>query len=99
MIRTTRRTVEFARAFTLDGYAQTLPPGSYVVETEEEPIPGLSFEAYRRVATTFHVDRPPGRPGELQRWSIEPATLEAALLRDSEGEDAAGAATDIPPRA
>ena len=75
----------FARPFVIDGFAQELPAGDYVVETEEELIQGLSFPAYRRVSTTLHVDRIPGRPGQMESWETVPEALEAALIRDGVG--------------
>ena len=66
----------------IDGFEQELPAGDYVIETEEELIEGLSFPAYRRLSTTLHVDRIPGRPGQKESWQIVPEALEAALIRD-----------------
>jgi hypothetical protein len=34
------------------------PPGTYAVNADEELIEGLSFLAYRRVATTIYLDLP-----------------------------------------
>ena len=50
-IRTTRTTVTFKHPFALRGYDGVLPAGDYRVLTDEELIDGLSFLAYRRVAT------------------------------------------------
>ena len=54
-LRTTSRTITFARPFSLDGLDETQPAGSYTVQTDEEPIEGLSFLAYRRVATVIFL--------------------------------------------
>jgi hypothetical protein len=83
--RTSDATVTFFGAFVIDGFEQELPAGAYVVETEEELIQGLSFPAYRRVSTTLHVDKIPGRPGQKESWQIAPEALEAALIRDGVG--------------
>ena len=72
----------FTRPFVIDGFEQELPAGDYVIETEEELIQGLSFPVYRRVSTTLHVDRIPGRPGQKESWQIVPEALEAALILD-----------------
>ena len=72
----------FTRPSVFDGFAQQLPAGDYVVETEEELIEGLSFPAHRRVSTTLHVDRIPGRPGQKESWHIVPEALEAAPIPD-----------------
>ena len=55
--RTTSRTVKFAQPFKLDRDDDVFPAGDYLVETDEELIEGLSFPAWRRVATTMHVRR------------------------------------------
>jgi len=83
--RTSDSIVKFIRPFVIDGFEQELPAGDYVVETEEELIKGLSFVAYRRVSTTLHVDKIPGRPGHKESWQIAPEALEAALVRDGVG--------------
>jgi hypothetical protein len=90
MNRTSDATVTFKRPFVIDGFEQELPPGDYVVETEEELIQGLSFPAYRRVSTTLRVDRIPGRPGQTESWQIVPEALEAALARDGVGTQPSG---------
>ena len=88
--RTSDSIVKFTRPFVIDGFEQELPAGDYVIETEEELIEGLSFPAYRRVSTTLHVDKIPGRPGQKESWQIVPEALEAALVRDGVGIRASG---------
>lgn len=53
LTRTQRSTLVFARPFSLAGDPRRQPPGTYLVETEEELLEGLSFPAYRRIATTI----------------------------------------------
>jgi hypothetical protein len=82
-MRTSRRTVTFARPFSLGGIEAEQPAGTYAVETDEELLEGLSFPAYRRVATTIFLH---SRPGELvsgQLVTIDPLQLEAAEQRDA----------------
>lgn len=81
-IRTTSRAVTFHRPFVLDGFDEELPAGTYVVDTDEELLEGLSFPAYRRVATLIHLEAHTGRPGLRQTLTIDPASLDAALARD-----------------
>jgi hypothetical protein len=81
--RTSRKTVTFERSFSLRGIDRELPAGSYVVETDEELIEGVSFPAYRRVATTIFV---PSRPGGIvsgQVMTIDPLALAAAQKTDA----------------
>jgi hypothetical protein len=53
--RTTRKSVTFSRPFELAGVDEKFDAGTYIVETREEMIEGLSFIAYRRVATTIET--------------------------------------------
>ena len=49
--RSLSKTVLFNRPFLLKGVDRMLPAGAYRVVTDEELIEGISFPAYRRVAT------------------------------------------------
>ena len=82
-MRTSRRTVTFTRPFSLRGIDGVQPAGAYTVETDEEPLEGLSFAAYRRIATTIFL---PSRPGDVvsgQLVAVDPSQLEAAEERDA----------------
>jgi hypothetical protein len=59
-----------------------LPAGSYEVVTDEELIEGLSFPAYRRVATTMLV---PAESflGLVEMLTVDPPSLAAAVDRDA----------------
>ena len=84
-LRTTSKTVTFARPFSLDGLDETQPAGSYTVQTDEEPIEGLSFLAYRRVATVIVLPLRHGGTGSFEAISVTPEALDAALARDASG--------------
>jgi hypothetical protein len=71
--------VTFAHPFVISGYCDELPPGSYEFVLDEEPLHGLSFEAYRRTASYLVVANQPGR---TEMRPIDPRDLEAALIRD-----------------
>ena len=58
------------------------PPGTYEVETDEEPLEGLSFLAYRRVATAIRIPMAGRGAGSSQTFPIDPRDLEAARARD-----------------
>ena len=88
MIRSTTTDVTFRRAFALKGLESAVPPGTYRVDVEEEPIDGLSFLAYRRLATFIRVPAA-GRGGSLQSLLVDPKELEQALTRDAAAADAA----------
>jgi hypothetical protein len=79
-VRTTRTTVTFRHPFSLKGADGPLPAGDYRVLTDEELIDGLSFLAYRRVATLiFPLAIGPNSAGML---TIDPQDLAAAQERD-----------------
>ena len=82
-IRTTETTVTFRRSFTLAALDGLQPPGTYRLVVEEEPIPGLSFVAFRRVATLLHVPANPVAGGTHQVVSISPDELAEAMAADA----------------
>jgi hypothetical protein len=81
--RTLSRTVVFARPFSLSALDFMLPPGSYVVETEEELLQGLSFPAYQRTATWLRIPARAGSGAIDRVVNIAPEELEAALAADA----------------
>lgn len=78
-LRTRRETVAFAHPFTVDGVDGAQPAGAYTVETDEEAIEGLSFMAYRRVATVIFLPLRQGGAGSFQAVRIDPRELDLAL--------------------
>src|ERR1700757_3992505 len=54
-LRSRRETVTFRHPFRIRGVDRLLPAGSYEVITDEEMIEGLSFAAFRRIATMVVV--------------------------------------------
>ena len=83
--RITRTTVSFAHPFALSGVEAEQPCGTYVIETTEVPIEGLSFVAYRRVSTTIILASSQFGLGTRQVATIDPLDLEAAQKRDAAG--------------
>jgi hypothetical protein len=82
--RTQRSTLVFARPFRLNGEPRPQPAGTYLVETEEELLEGLSFPAYRRTAMTITRQfAPPG--AVVQAISVDPADLDRAREADAAG--------------
>ncbi|MDZ7875145.1 MAG: hypothetical protein U5N27_19870 [Rhizobium sp.] len=76
--RTKTRTVHFDAPFTLTGLEGVHPPGDYQVQDDEEQITGISWLAYRRVATMIEVVA--GKKKSLVE--IDPVELDAALDTD-----------------
>jgi hypothetical protein len=68
-----------------------LPAGTYRVEVEEERIDGLSFLAYRRLATFIRIPAAgPHGAGSSQVLLVDPKELEKALERDAMADAATG---------
>jgi hypothetical protein len=82
-VRTSRKTVTFKRPFSLSGIDEVQPAGSYTVETDEELLPGLSFPAYRRIATLIFLRSRRGGPVVEEVANIDPLELQAAQERDA----------------
>lgn len=81
-VRTTKRTVSFARPFVLDDFSEQFPPGRYAIETDEDLLDGMLFPAYLRGVTVMQLitDR---RPGITEPAVIDPFQLDAALALDA----------------
>ena len=82
--RTRQESIAFRFPAHIEGIDGRLPAGTYVVETDEEQIPGLSFVAYRRVQTAIIVPLNTGSNAGRQVVVIEPQALQAALERDAQ---------------
>ncbi|MCP3388163.1 hypothetical protein NLM27_05140 [Bradyrhizobium sp. CCGB12] len=76
-IRSRRETVHFKRPFRIRRIERLLPAGAYEVVTDEETIEGLTFSAYRRVATMITVPAE-GACGVLSIGSVDLANAQAA---------------------
>ena len=84
MTRVTSKTVVFSRPFVLNESDGEQPPGIYTVETEEEPLDIVSISAYRRVSTVMQRYDLHATGGFIRFVAIDPAELDAALVRDAE---------------
>lgn len=82
-VRTSSKSVTFTRPFFLSGIGEVQPAGTYMVETDEELLAGVSFPAYRRVATLIFLPSRPGRAVREQIADIDPLELQAAQERDA----------------
>ena len=86
-LRTHRETLVFTQPFTLSGVEDVQAPGAYMVQTDEELLEGLSFLAYRRIATVIFVPLRHGGPSSLQAITVDPRELADALARDGSRAD------------
>ena len=80
-MRSRRETVTFQRPFRIRGIDRLLPPGAYEVVTDEEMIEGLSFPAFRRVATMIMVPT-------VQNSAMEMISIGSVDLSDAQRMDA-----------
>jgi hypothetical protein len=78
-MRTKRESVTFDRPFSLGAVDGLQPAGTYAVDIDEELMEGLSFLAYRRVATTIYLPLRPGGSGSVQAVRVEARELDATL--------------------
>ncbi|MFA5491110.1 MAG: hypothetical protein WC284_18170 [Candidimonas sp.] len=81
-MRTIRKAVTFSRPFILGESDEVFPAGIYDVETNESLIEGLSFIAYRRLATFVHLHP---QAGCTRTMTIAPVAFDEALARDVAG--------------
>lgn len=81
-VRTSRKTVTFTQPFSLSSIDEVQPAGTYTVETDEELVPGLSFPAYRRIASLLCL-RARGVGPVVEIASVDPLELQAAQERDA----------------
>ena len=84
-IRSRRETVTFKHPFRIRGVDRQLPAGSYEIITDEETIDGLSFAAFRRVATMILV------PGAASASTLEMISIGSVDLADAQRIDASAA--------
>jgi len=87
-IRTTKKTMVFHEPFLMAYFDQALPAGTYEVVTEEEQLDGISFLAYRRLQTYIYRRTPPPKTGLAPTYTVDPDDLEAAFMRDGNGDHA-----------
>jgi hypothetical protein len=82
-IRSAETMVTFRRPFTLAAVDGAQPAGAYRLVTEDEQIPGLSFIAFRRVATLLHLPANPSPGCTCQVVAVSSDELAAALAADA----------------
>ena len=81
--RSRRETVHFKHPFRIKGIDRLLAPGAYEVITDEEMIEGLSFAAFRRIATMIMVPGASPRTSSMEMISIDSADLSDAQRNDA----------------
>ena len=81
--RSRRETITFQRPFRIKGIDRLLPAGAYEVIADEEMIEGLSFAAFRRVATMIMVPAAPPHASTMEMISIGSVNLSDAQRIDA----------------
>ncbi len=82
-IRTSQLPVTFRFPFTLSTIDGVRPAGTYLVETDDEPLELLSQTAFRRIATSIILPLTAGG-ASYQRVAVDPAELGTALRHDQD---------------
>lgn len=85
--RTTETEITFTHAFRLESLSEPLEAGTYRLVVDEELIEGLSFTAYRRVATHLEIPAISVAMARRQFLQVSPSEIDEALARDGSGTD------------
>ncbi|MDE3876884.1 hypothetical protein I7G55_22970 [Sinorhizobium meliloti] len=80
--RTKHRTVHFDKPFWISGLSEMVTAGDYAVDEEEELIEGLSWSAYRRVATFITLPATTENKYRMRLVPIDPEELEGLIAFD-----------------
>lgn len=86
-IRSRREFVTFKHPFRIRSIERLLPEGTYELVTDEELIEGLSFAAYRRVATMMMVPVAGSRSAAVEMLSMSSVDLADAQRVDASASD------------
>ncbi|KAF0219999.1 MAG: hypothetical protein FD176_3411 [Rhodospirillaceae bacterium] len=85
MERSSESEITFRHPFTLRAVGEPLPAGIYRLIVDEEMLQGLSFPAWRRVATMLFTPALGQDDGSQQIFTVDGDELEAALAADQAG--------------
>ncbi|MDK1384310.1 hypothetical protein QN224_02675 [Sinorhizobium sp. 8-89] len=91
--RTKSRTVHFDEPFRVPDIDQVVPAGDYEVDEDEELIEGISWLAYRRVATFIKLPATIENKFQTRLIAIDPEELERLITADRRKH-----ATSSPPK-
>jgi len=75
--------VVFRNPFVLAGFDEELPAGTYRVETDEEPLDAVSFQAWRRIRVVIYLHPDAQHSGRSRSLTIDPLEFDAAVARES----------------
>ncbi|KSV61794.1 hypothetical protein [Sinorhizobium sp. Sb3] len=80
--RTKHRTVHFDQPFWMPDLGEIVSPGDYQVDEDEELIEGISWLAYRRVATFITLPATAANEYRKRLIAIDPEELERLIAVD-----------------
>jgi hypothetical protein len=83
VMRTTEKEITFHRPFRLESLVETQEAGTYRLIVDEELIAGLSFPAYKRVATHLEIPRLSSSSIVRQRLQVSYDDVHRALALDA----------------
>lgn len=91
MVRAAMSKVKFGRRFIQGKSGKVLPPCIYEINTDEDPLAGVSVRFSRRVLTLLHLLPQPGRPGARHAFKVDFRESDVAPQHDKQtGEPAVG---------
>ncbi len=82
--RTTNSEITFAHPFVLSSLVVPLQAGTYRLVVDEELIEGVSFVAYRRVATHLEIPAISVEAGTRQFLQVSAEEIANALRNDAD---------------
>jgi hypothetical protein len=82
-IRSGHEFITFKHPFCIESIDRLLPEGTYEVVTDDEMIEGLSFAAYRRVATMIMIPVAGSHGAAVEMVSISSVDLADAQRIDA----------------
>jgi len=77
----------FPRPFKLSGMESVQPAGRYLVETDEELLEGLSFPAYRRIATYLSLPLRANGVISSEMIPVDPGELKATADAEEQTDE------------
>ena len=84
--RKSEKRINFAHSFVIKSHNETFPAGSYVLESYDELINGISFIAYRTLRTFLRISITKNGAVTRRIIEVDKAEIDAALLADTKAK-------------
>jgi hypothetical protein len=85
-LRSQTRSVKFRHAFRIEGVDGELPPGTYIVLSEDVELPTTLSIAYARQSTWLMLEAGQSGGAGMQLVPISQSALDAAIAADAAAE-------------